>query len=354
MESEATVLPKVNYSKERKIEVLYNEVKKAFLKDFLESITNEETRIRLQRMFSKSMNSFNWTYWRVKDKFKYTHRDDGKRYLEHVVWVFQIYANTFSNIKKDLEKLDVNNKQKDLIKAISIINNELDRVLIALDHDTIEDTDISFESLKEIHWNEIALAVFLISKPSYLDFIHEEKEKKIVKKLQKKGILNSKCLISDKIKAKLFIEKNSKTLSKIDKITIFKWNDYKITKEEERGIKEYQKIKENNKPVRNYFYFKKMKSYKSMYKYATSLNKKYNLLLNKEKLERITKNAIYIKLSDRINNLSDMKIAWKDDPERIETKLIETEKKLLPIAKELNKKAYKVLKEKIEEVKGIN
>lgn len=339
------------YTKQRAIEVFYNKIVEDFLEDFLYSINDENKREKIEKLFTSKLTSFNWTYWRVKDKFKYTPRDDWKRYFDHVVWVFKMYTKHFSNIKKDLEILDINWNENDLNKAILIILNEIDKVIIALEHDTLEDTDTTFEWLQEIHWSKIALSVALISKPPFTDFIEDEDDLLLLEEIRKVGILNSKSLLSDRFKRKLYIEKKWDELDDFEKIIIFQGNDYELTSLEKKYYEKYKVLEGKYKSKRNDFYFEKMKSFDSMLEYASEINKKNKLWLSEEELITCTKNSIYIKISDRIDNLSDIVNAWWDNPERIEKKLKETEKKLYPIAKEISDSAFKTLKYRVKEIR---
>ncbi|MDF1682651.1 MAG: hypothetical protein P1U46_02765 [Patescibacteria group bacterium] len=69
--------------------------------------------------------------------------------------------------------------------------------------------------------------------------------------------------------------------------------------------------------------------------YANTMNLKHNLKLSKKEIKQSCRNAIMIKVSDRIHNLSDMLQTWEFTPEKIDKKIIETEKFLLKIAKEI-------------------
>jgi (p)ppGpp synthase/HD superfamily hydrolase len=57
-----------------------------------------------------------------------------------------------------------------------------DEILVALLHDIIEDTDMDFRSIKFLFGEKIALAVFLISKKSSLDYIPKKDEENYEKK----------------------------------------------------------------------------------------------------------------------------------------------------------------------------
>jgi len=61
--------------------------------------------------------------------------------------------------------------------------------------------------------------------------------------------------------------------------------------------------------------------------------------------------VIVAKLCDRFNNLDDILIAWSSDPERIESKLVETEKYLCELAKEFDPLIYAIMVKKITEIR---
>ncbi len=73
--------------------------------------------------------------------------------------------------------------------------------------------------------------------------------------------------------------------------------------------------------------------------------------LSKEDFDTIIQNVILVKLADRIQNLEDIATSWAKKPEKIEKKLIETEKYLLPLAKEVNEEVYNYMKSEIYRIR---
>ena len=95
--------------------------------------------------FKCFVRKFYSLYYLMKDKFFHIYRKNTwERYFEHLRWV----------VHNVLEFSDPN----------------IDKILIALAHDSIEDTDIDFDFLKISIWAKNSLAVQAISKPSFKNY----------------------------------------------------------------------------------------------------------------------------------------------------------------------------------------
>ena len=89
-------------------------------------------------LFKDSVRKISSIYFLMKQKFSEVQRDDWERYFEHL--------RAVANIVLELE------------------NPNIEKVLIALLHDSIEDTNIDYHTLKILFWEKIALAVQALSK----------------------------------------------------------------------------------------------------------------------------------------------------------------------------------------------
>ncbi len=322
---------------------------KELMAKYEDIIFNDEIKKRLPiEIYKKLMDrffDFKRSFLSAKDKYKIDIRDNEEDAIYHQIWVLDIYFEIFSRLD-DLSK----SKKSDLLEIVKEIINEINIAIIIMCHDLIEDKDITFESLKWEYSEQNALSVLLISKPSIIHFIESSEEKEFYKKLKKKWIINKNGKISEKIRKKLHIIKYN--LDNLSAIAIYWSEDYKLTKSEEKYYKEYEYFRKKYKKIRDDFYFENMKSLESMKNYALRLKKRFKMSLSNEELETACKNAIKVKICDRMQNLSSIVDAWKDTPERIEQKIEETEKKLLNIAREIWEVYYSKLKNYIDNTKS--
>jgi (p)ppGpp synthase/HD superfamily hydrolase len=167
-----------------------------------------------------------------------------------------------------------------------------DEIIIALLHDIIEDTDMDFKSIKFLFGEKIALAVFLISKKSPLDYIPENDEKNYEKKeeLQKSWLLNG----NNKVKTRYL--KIYKEIKKIEK---------KLPQDWEKLIDEFKKLYDNKtyKGKRNDDYFSHMKSLDKFKEYTKKTAEELWLTLRDYEIEEIIKISLSAKFADRLHNL---------------------------------------------------
>lgn len=216
-----------------------------------------------------------WTaYNLMKQKFSEVIRDDWERYFEHLRAVTNII----------LEFIPEPNKEK---------------VLIALLHDSIEDTNIDFHTLDILFWSKIAIAVVWLSKKDWVLYVSE---KEILENYQ-----------------------NS--------------NDfYKLVESDEEEI-----LKSIWKERRNEEYFGHLELFDSMLNYVKTIIEEENIeWLTENEIIDITKNIIDVKLADRIHNLSTQ---WDENNlDKVKRKIDETKDYFLDIAKETNPIAYEKLK----------
>jgi hypothetical protein len=207
----------------------------------------------------KSFNRlFRWTYNIYKDAFAKKHRTTWERYFEHLRAVVN--------------------------KVLELPNPSIQKVFIALSHDTIEDTILTYEWIKLSlwvrdleSWAKIALWVKAISKEPWENFLN--------------------------------------------------WIN---TTETEA------------KKARNEKYFWHMRSFDSMIRYINTLAVLSWVTISSKELDKLTQDTLDTKFADRIHNLSTQ---WDpDDIEKVERKMKETNDYFLDIAKETNPEAYKQLR----------
>ena len=424
----------VCYSEERNIEIIYNNVEEAtndLLLAFLDESYFESSKFKIMDQFRRKLQIINKTYWSTKEQFKYTKRDSWERYFDHVSWVLDIYIKKISNLKNELDELD-NTQKEECLKAMKLVQNEIELIATCLDHDTIEDTNISFDWLSEISWEKIAFTTLLLSKRPIWRFIinkdelediewinNEEELKKylidlnIKKKtweleklkrpiwrltinkdelediewinneeelkkylidlnikremeeleklkwltnfddfiefieIERSWVLNSKGLVCDKIKTKYYIEENITDVD--EKISIM--HDYEITDYEREYTERYYKLSKKYKQKRNDEYLEHLESGEALKKYAIELAEEKWLNFYEEEIDIIVNNVMKIKIADRLHNLSDIAVAWKNQPERINAKLMETEAYLLSLALELGKHIHDYIKSEISKIR---
>ncbi|MDD3794283.1 MAG: hypothetical protein PHI37_05710 [Candidatus Gracilibacteria bacterium] len=232
-----------NIKQEKGIEKLLNNVKEKCFGDRLDKNNIEE--------FKDFVRDFYSMYYLMKKKFKDEYRDDGVRYFEHLREV-------------------VNN-------VLDLPNPNTQKVLIAIAHDSIEDTNKTFEGLEEDYGYEVALAVQAISKEP--------------------------------------------------------WEEY-----EDFDIKDENERKDQAKKERNKVYFGHLKNFETFKNHIKNLALVKGFELDEEKIEEIAKNALDVKFADRIHNLSTQ---WDpNDLEQVRKKVDETKQYFLDIAKETNIDAY--------------
>lgn len=238
-----------NLNQEKWVDKILNLVKEKIFWNKLNEANIEE--------FKRFVRRFTALYYLMKDKFAELERSSWERYFEHLREV--------------------------VINTLSLPNPNTNKVLIAIAHDSIEDTNKTFEWLNEDFWYEVAIAAQAISKDPWEQF-----------------------------------------------------EDFSIEDEEER-----MKLA---KKKRNEEYFWHLESFEKFKEHVRNIakNKLPNKILTEEEIETIAKNALDVKFADRVHNLSTQ---WHpDDLEQVEKKVLETEKYFLNIARENNPVAYEAIK----------
>lgn len=88
--------------------------------------------------FKSAVREVSSVYFLMKKKFSEIQRDAWERYFEHLREVVNV--------------------------VLQLKNPTIDKVIIALLHDSIEDTNIDYHTLKVLYWEKIALSVQALSK----------------------------------------------------------------------------------------------------------------------------------------------------------------------------------------------
>ncbi len=179
-------------------------------------------------------------------------------------------------------------------------------VLYALLHDVIEDTQVTYTSIQEHLWNEIAFGVHLISKRPFNDYIKDKTEMEryiaLVGYIWAENIDMNDSIIDESI---------------VDRETIQQYNT----------MRTHYRIERNKKHFWNY------DSFDTFYKYAQKQSALFSTGFCDERLREICERILQIKLCDRLHNL---KTLCHMSVEKIERKVEETEKYFMKLAREIN------------------
>jgi len=214
--------------------------------------------------FKSFTRKFTAMYYLMKDKFEGIYRDGGERYFEHLRAV--------------------------VVNVLELPNPNLQKVMIALAHDSIEDTNKTFAWLAEDYGSFLAIWVQALSKNHWSEYRPAK-------------------------------YKNTDA-----------W--FQET-EADKAIKYAAVVK------RNEDYFGHLESFGSMKQHIISIAKKYNVEITKEQAHKLTQDALDVKFADRIHNLSTQ---W--DPNnlgQVRKKVDETKTYFLKVARETNIDAYSKL-----------
>lgn len=209
-----------------------------FLSKIKEKITiNQEDEERIYK-----------TYIYCEEKFIGKFRNNWDTYFEHLLQVALILVSFHDN---------------------NFCKITPETIIIALLHDIIEETNTTFEEIKEEFWPKFAIAVQVLSK----DKIKFNEEEKI--------IINESWILDNNWE----LIKNNK-----------KWN---LKNKENKWLKIFYKKKDE----RNKNYFLRFKSYKILYNYIKKLVNYKNIQLTEDELKEITEVVLNVKYADRIHNL---------------------------------------------------
>lgn len=253
----------------------------------------------------KLLEMFYGAYSNIKFLFQNSDRKTWERYFNHILRV--AYSLLYLSEKPTFRK-----------------------ILIAMFHDVIEDTDKTFLWLSETYWDEIAFWVHLISKAPCHHYISLNEDIAQFASIKNSSILNRKWTLSNAFRIKV---KSNNELSEQEK------SDYSI----------YLELSKKYKQARNEDFFSHMKYLDSFLRFAseeaTRLEFRPNLPNNVidiewEKNKIVAENALdalEVKFFDRIDNLKTSEVYSDFSDENIEKtkrKIEETKKYFLVIAKD--------------------
>lgn len=312
-----------NWSIERQVETFWKQIREHI---FEWSWLSEER-------IEKSLQAFTTAYELAKYKFQDIDRNLWGRYFDHWVRVMQylIQSTKEPSIRK---------------------------VLMAILHDILEDTNKTFWGLKEDYWVEIALGTLLISKRTIRDFLssewyvplNNEQESILLSSnvvnqkwnylsseyLQKRFLNPENITLEEKNIEQLWIQSkndfellhivddtwvlNSKWLISDEVFHLKKYNPEKITPEQWFALELFQKISHKYKERRNKEYFSHMLPIEKNYEHiiapnTPALNRFFNqalsitshpnlrIRLSIEEIKEVALCAIEVKFWDRIDNL---------------------------------------------------
>lgn len=354
----------VNWSPKRSIEVLWNIAYEILYAQDVQSwkITQEYAENKLQ--------AINHSYASVKHKFQNIERNNWWRYFDHLL---RVAYNILTQSKTP----------------------SLRKFLIALNHDSIEDTDYDLHTLETTLNVKIALGVWIISKRPFTELARESKNKwlvwenfqEILDEMHKYWILreDSLCLsasyldkkynnrhlltvhdqqlekvwlesLSDSEKYK-FIESswilNRKWLLNDRYINKKNFGSHKITLEERFFEELYETLNVKYKNVRNQEFFSHMVPYFdwfysisefkespciiNFYNHALNIIEKNKIIIETDIIKYIVLDALEVKFWDRIDNLATTEVYNKFTTENVKKayrKIEETKSYFYKIAQE--------------------
>jgi len=289
----STVLEAFDSLKEKKwVDKIKEKVKQTIFWGDLNEANIEE--------FKKFNRLFGSLYDLMKEKFSEIYRTTWERYFEHLRAV-------------------VNN-------VLDLPNPTVEKVLIAIAHDSIEDTDKTFEWLNEDYKYKVALWVQAISKSPWEDYLtDEEKEEKLSLEFAI-GSPWTKSLNSKAVK----LLKEIKDLWKDRRNDDYFWH--------------LESIKKLSRHIVKIALDKWILEYEYKWEEISKITLDWNEMSKKEFkiiLQQITQDVLDVKLADRIHNLSTQ---WNPkDTKTVRRKVDETKEYFLEIAMKHNPEAYEKL-----------
>lgn len=111
----------------------------------------------------------------------------------------------------------------------------------------------------------------------------------------------------------------------------------------------YKQLKKKYKSRSTTEYYERFSSIENLMEAAKKINILQKLWLREQDMKEAVENAIYAKTCDRYDNIDDIIESWDDRPEKIERKLTETERHILPLLKDFDIYAYSKLTELVNE-----
>lgn len=276
----------------------------------------------------KQLDVLKLAYWICKWKFSWRERRTWDRYFKHLREVIDILFENNPNIT-------------------------LEQVIIAMLHDSVEDTNISIDTIRKLFGDRIALSVALLSKKSPLYF---ENDTQSSEAMSANEILNNNNELKDHIRS---LVKNAWVSPDLKKWAHNTQDDEKLVRagltiNQIDALRLYYHTEKKTKGQRVDEYFGRFKStgeldeWENLIKYASTLPAKFGFYLSESDIEDCCNNAIIVKAWDVIHNLSTM---WKDGVEFKRKKVKEAILGLLLIVKKRSpKKLFKAFNVQINEI----
>lgn len=216
----------------------------------------------------------NWFFW-IK-------RKDGSHYILHLLTTSQIFSRYC---------------------AQSNISISPEDSLIALLHDSIEDTGATFETLEEKFWGKIALWVSVLSKKPLAAY-HDGRFRDIQAQIK------------------------NETWEDIGEEMILKNYNWNISPELRKSWESYEK---NLKVKRNQDYFKNFSSLELLEKHIIAESRKRGIsFVSESERKKFVRKIAIIKLSDRLHNIKTLPVH-----DSSEQKILETTTHLISLAWEV-------------------
>lgn len=272
-------------------------------KKIYSNLWNKDINFNTSEKLTKARDQFKAVYFKVKDLFNDSVRSDGTPYFYHLLETAYILLE-----ESGLETLCIED------------------ILIALLHDTIEDTNQDFNSLwrsLSSKWREIAFWVHIISKPHFHTHIEDDDERSRYKN----------CLSE--------IGGNNIDLS---------WNIINESIVDTDLVDQYNKLKEEYKPIRNKKHFENYVDYETFKVYAKEEAHHLSFSCSDEELDIICKRSLSVKFADRLHNLRTIDHLSN---QRIFKKIHETIDYIVPIAKEVNPIMAQKLQDEIQKLQTL-
>lgn len=216
----------------------------------------------------------------ILDSCKHVSREDKQNIIKHLVEDF------WKKQRKDGSPY-INHLKHTLLWVIEQYGSTIWRtaLLVALLHDSIEDTKLRFEKIQDIFWWEIALCVEFLSKKAFWKFIWTVE-----------SISEEESVI------------HHEQLGTIFQLLSAHWvtHEYQIDEDDipYEVTSFWKTLKAPYKKAQQDEYFQKFSSRSTVRKELYTLAQKRNIALIPEKLEELEKIIITVKLSDRLHNLS--------------------------------------------------
>jgi len=286
--------------------------------------------IRIEKLYTKASMAL---FWHIK--LNQTEQEK----LKFLKQSYEISRAKMYNIKRN----DWTDTFDHLLRVTYYIleskNPTLLKVLIALNHDNLEDTDIDFNWLKVTYWiPDIALWVDIISKKPFCNFIEDSKIKwsdyQNFEKIEEIWILNDKWLLSDD-----FLTRNQNN---------------NTSKEEKNALSEYKILEKKYKRIRNETNFNHMLNFNTFYSHTLRQRNIYKLRITTDKVRLIALDALEVKYWDRIDNLKTSEIYTifnEQTLKKARRKIKETEKYFYDISKKTHQYIHVLIKQEVERLR---